>query len=144
MVVDKNGVEIKPGQTVLVHQDEGVRKAVVHKPFPDSPTVNTKGHWVDVSIEGLGLEGMMSYVLEVTNDPNYQWRPATMGDIGSIARFFDNDDSTMFSYGILREIRKVVVDDETRLIYVATLGLFDEDSTDRQCCQIQYDANKEP
>ena len=65
MVVDKTGVEIIPGQQVLVHQEEGTRRAVVVKPFPDSPTVNAPGHWVDVNIDNAGPEGMPSYILEV-------------------------------------------------------------------------------
>ena len=65
MVVDKNGVEIIPGQQVLVHQEEGTRRAVVVKPFLDSPTVNAPGHWVDVNIDNAGPEGMPSYILEV-------------------------------------------------------------------------------
>ena len=64
MVVDMNGIEIKAGQCVKVHQDEGTRRAIVVKPFPDDPTVNEPGHWVDIS-DGSGLEGMMSYILEV-------------------------------------------------------------------------------
>jgi len=65
MVVDKNGVEIHPGQHVLVHQDSGTRRAVVVEPFPVSPTVNAPGHWVDVNIDNAGPEGMPSYILEV-------------------------------------------------------------------------------
>ena len=65
MVVDKNGIEIKSGQNVLVHQDEETRMAVVVAPFPDSPTVNAPGHWVDVNIDNAGPEGMPSYILEV-------------------------------------------------------------------------------
>lgn len=77
MVVDKNGIEIKSGQIVLVHNDilkwaknnnkEGIRTAVVVQPFPDSPTVNAPGHWVDIDIDKQGVEGMPSYILEVTN-----------------------------------------------------------------------------
>lgn len=67
MVVNKNGIEIKPGQTVLVHQDDNTHKAVVIEPFPDNPTVNAPGHWVDINY-GRGPEGMMSYILEVSDD----------------------------------------------------------------------------
>lgn len=65
MVVDKNGVELKPGQNVLVHNDEGTREAVVVKPFANNPTVNAPGHWVDVNIDNTGPQGMPSYILEV-------------------------------------------------------------------------------
>ncbi len=67
MVIDKNGVEIKPGQFVMVHQDEGIRGAVVVKPLPDNPTVNAPGHWVDVNIDNAGAEGIPSYILEVVS-----------------------------------------------------------------------------
>ena len=62
------GVEIKKGQTVFVHQDEGVRQSKVVEPFSDCPTVNQPGYWVDIN-SGDGLEGMMSYILEVVNRP---------------------------------------------------------------------------
>jgi hypothetical protein len=51
---------------VLVHNDEGTRSAVVVKPFPQNPTVNAPGHWVDVNIDSAGPQGMPSYILEVT------------------------------------------------------------------------------
>jgi hypothetical protein len=65
VVVDKNGIEIKPGQNVLVHNDEGTRSAVVVQPFPENQTVNAAGHWVDVNIDNAGPQGMPSYILEV-------------------------------------------------------------------------------
>lgn len=65
MVIDRNGVEIKTGQVVLVHQDGRTRRAVVVEPFPDNPTVNAPGHWVDININNEGIEGMPSYILEV-------------------------------------------------------------------------------
>ena len=67
MVVDKNGVEIKSGQTVVVYSDKGTREAVVIKPYPGAPTVNAPGHWVDVTINNEGAEGMPSYLLEVSD-----------------------------------------------------------------------------
>lgn len=67
MVVDQNGVEIKSGARVIVHQDEGDSFATVHDVFPDAPTVNERGHWVDIEKDAHeGLEVMMSYILEVT------------------------------------------------------------------------------
>ena len=67
MVVDMNGVKIKKGQDVLVHQEDGVSHGVVVETMEDSPTVNEPGHWVDI-YRGDGLEGMMSYCLEVVAD----------------------------------------------------------------------------
>ena len=64
MVTDMNGVEILKGAPVIVHQEEGQRTAQVVEPFPDRPTVNQPGWWVDVD-SGDGVEGMMSYILEV-------------------------------------------------------------------------------
>lgn len=64
MVVDKNGVEIIKGQTVMIFQEEGIRRAKVIEPFPDVPTVLHPGWWVDIDF-GDGIQGMMSYILEV-------------------------------------------------------------------------------
>jgi hypothetical protein len=64
-VVGRNGVELKPGQKVLAHQNEGTREAIVVQVFSGSPTVNQVGHWVDVNINNQGLEGIPSYILEV-------------------------------------------------------------------------------
>lgn len=66
MIVDINKKEIKVGSNILVHQDEEVRKAVVVDLFPDEPTTNEKGFWVDIRIgKNKRIEGMMSYILEV-------------------------------------------------------------------------------
>ncbi len=65
MVVDQNGVQITSGDNVIVHQTEGDSNAVVIEPFEDSPTVNENGHWVDIEKGSEGVEGMMSYILEV-------------------------------------------------------------------------------
>lgn len=64
MVTDMKGVEILKGAPVIVHQEEGQRTAQVVEAFPDSPTVNEPGCWVDID-GGDGVEGMMSYILEV-------------------------------------------------------------------------------
>lgn len=64
MVTDMKGVEIVKGQTVIVHQEEGKRTAQVVEPLPGNPTVNEPGYWVDID-GGDGIEGMMSYILEV-------------------------------------------------------------------------------
>lgn len=63
MITDKNGAEIIKGQTVLVHQEEGIREARVIELFPDRPTVNFPGWWVDIDF-GDGVQEMMSYILE--------------------------------------------------------------------------------
>lgn len=65
MVVDMNGITIVPGQKVRVHQDDGIKEAIVIQLFPDNPTKNATGHWVDINIDNRGPESMMSYVLEV-------------------------------------------------------------------------------
>lgn len=67
-VLDRNGVKMEPGQTVRVHQDEGIRMAKVVEVFPDDPTINEPGHWVDIQKGGDGIEGMMSYILEVVDN----------------------------------------------------------------------------
>jgi hypothetical protein len=48
-----------------LHQEEEVREAIIVQPFLDSPTINEPGHWVDVNINNQGVEGIMSYILEV-------------------------------------------------------------------------------
>jgi len=63
-VVDKNGVEIVAGQLVRVHQDDGVGTAKVVEVLRENPTVLEPGFWVDID-GGDGVEGMMSYILEV-------------------------------------------------------------------------------
>lgn len=59
-----NKKEIKVGDKVFVNQDEGIVRAVVVELFPDNPTTNEKGFWVDVDA-GKGVEGIMSYILQV-------------------------------------------------------------------------------
>jgi hypothetical protein len=63
-VLDMNGVEIIKGANVIVHQEDGKHPAVVADVFPDSPTKKENGFWCDVD-KGDGLEGMMSYIIEV-------------------------------------------------------------------------------
>ena len=65
MVVDKNGVEIKVGQTVIIrHTEELPRTSRVVEVNEDNPTKNEPGYWVEID-DGSGQEGMMSYILEV-------------------------------------------------------------------------------
>lgn len=67
IVTDINGTLITAGCRVRVHQDDQIRDATVVEVFPGSPTVNSDGHWVDVSFdEDNGLvDGIMSYICEV-------------------------------------------------------------------------------
>jgi hypothetical protein len=75
MVTDMNGIEIKPGQTVIVHQTEGKSEAKVIAVFPENMTVNKPGFWVGID-KGNGEEGVMSYILEVkNNESNKPERP---------------------------------------------------------------------
>lgn len=78
-----------------------------------------------------------------TNDPDYKWRPATKGDIGSIARFGDTDDKhEPWSYGILKEIES---NKDFPHEYICEHGGdMDNQIEGFLVCQIQYDANKEP
>jgi len=64
MILDINKKEINVGSEVIVHQEEGDRKSIVVELFPENPTVNKEGFWVDID-SGDGREGMMSYILEV-------------------------------------------------------------------------------
>ncbi len=78
------------------------------------------------------------------NNPSYQWRPATMGDIGSVARFCDFEEGP-FSFGLLSKIGKgedgnfYYVRDSTRSSNRSELQF-----VPYVICHIQYDANKEP
>ena len=66
-VKDMNGVEINAGDTVLVYQEDRIRTARVVEPFFDCPTAEKSGWWVDID-DGTGIEGVMSYILEVINE----------------------------------------------------------------------------
>lgn len=63
---DVNGIEIKKGQTVTVCNANVFSGStyIVHKIFYDRPTRDHPGFWVDIS-SCCGIEGMMSYVLEI-------------------------------------------------------------------------------
>lgn len=81
------------------------------------------------------------------NNPDYKWRPATKGDIGSIARFGDTDSKhEPWTYGILRMICEDGSEDApTGFVYMCEPGPeYDEEMLPHFYCQIQYDANKEP
>jgi len=69
IAVDRNGVALKAGQIVKVHQEEGTRTGIVVDTFPLNKTCTATGCWVDVNIEGRGPEGIPSYILEVIDAP---------------------------------------------------------------------------
>ena len=77
-------------------------------------------------------------------NPEYRWRPATKGDIGSVARFGDTlGRHEPWTYGILNGIElnrdqefEFLCDDGNLENSGETLRYF--------VCQIQYDANQEP
>ena len=78
---------------------------------------------------------------------NWQWRPAAMFDLGSIARFGDSDHKhESWCYGILQQICKDASEDSpTGFIYMCKPGPeYDEDSMPYFYCQIQYDAEELP
>lgn len=64
-VIDRRGRPIEAGQTILAIRSNEVLVGVVIEAFADRPTHLFPGHWVDVSLEGRGAEGIPSYVLEV-------------------------------------------------------------------------------
>ena len=66
-IVDMNGVTISNGDMVRVHQDEGPRISKVVDISDPVPTLNSPGWWVDID-SGDGVEGMMSYILEVLTE----------------------------------------------------------------------------
>jgi hypothetical protein len=75
------------------------------------------------------------------NDPNYKWRPATRGDIGSIARF-TNKPEEGWGYGLLASISNDPTWKYWPYVGVGVNGNKEPDYFKE--CQIQYDANKEP
>jgi len=75
-------------------------------------------------------------------DPNYPWRPATRGDIGSIARFGDTDSQHEdWTCGILKDVVSCL---DYGWQYVIAEDYYNRDGEKFLYCQIQYDANKEP
>ena len=71
---------------------------------------------------------------------DYQWRPATQADVGSVARFY-NDKSVPVN-GILSSISK---DPAGKYVYVCVPNscvAFGDNAFDH--CDIQYNADEEP
>jgi len=62
--IDRDGVPLRAGQWVRVHQAELTRDARVVAVFPESHTALQPGTWVDIDF-GDGPQGMPSYILEV-------------------------------------------------------------------------------
>jgi hypothetical protein len=86
---------------------------------------------------------------EEMNATSYQWRPATRGDIGSVARFGDTDSELEpWSYGILADIALNPDGDVNAMKWMYLCDDGNWESTDELqgffFCQIQYDANQEP
>jgi hypothetical protein len=86
------------------------------------------------------------------NSPDYQWRPATQGDVGSVARFSDFEDGGFF-YGILTQVVWGTGwtpdgDEVEAFSYHCDLTdrceVFKHKDEQFVFCWIQYDANKEP
>lgn len=68
-ITDMNGQPILEGSRVRVHQEEEISLATVMDVSLNSPTVRDNGWWVDIEKDDKqGLEGMMSYILEVIYD----------------------------------------------------------------------------
>lgn len=61
-----NGVPIRNGDRVRVHQKEGISLATVMDVSNPNQTWSQPGHWIDIEKDDKqGLEGMMTYILEV-------------------------------------------------------------------------------
>lgn len=80
------------------------------------------------------------------NNPDYRWRPATKGDIGSIARFCDHPSPHEdWWYGILVDIEADSFDGDIYWSYHCQHGGdMDKEVEEFLVCEVQYDANKEP
>jgi len=64
-VKDRNGRSIAKRQMVRVHfEDQEPREYEVVEVFPDNPTSNQPGYWIDVATEG-GITCAMSYQCEI-------------------------------------------------------------------------------
>lgn len=72
---------------------------------------------------------------------NYQWRPATRGDIGSLARFCDEPSrSESWWYGIL-----IAISHNRPTTYDCLLGGDGpREVGEFSVCEIQYNADEEP
>ena len=73
-ILDMNGVPLKNGQRVRVHQNDFVSEAIVIDDFTDNPPTKVQpGWWVDIEkcndyVMYKGVEGFMSYALEVIDE----------------------------------------------------------------------------
>jgi len=97
--------------------------------------------WVQVG-EDEGVPIYSEVNMSETNDPDYQWRPATKGDIGSVARFGDTDSKhEPWSYGIVKDVIK---DEMYGWQFTCEANIYMDEDEKFMHCQIQYDANQEP
>lgn len=75
------------------------------------------------------------------NNPDYKWRQATKGDIGSVARFGDSASKhEPWAYGILKDVEK----GHYGWQYVCEANCYEDEDQRFFHCEIQYDANQEP
>lgn len=99
--------------------------------------------WVQTG-EDEGVPIYSEIDMSEANDPDYKWRAATKGDIGSVARFGDMlGKHEPWTYGILKAIE---LNSEQELEYLCDDGNLEDEGETLSffVCQIQYDANKEP
>lgn len=83
---------------------------------------------------------------KVDSEIKYAWRPATRGDIGSVARFGDSDSKhEPWVYGILKEINTIArFGNHGRTVYVCEPTCYEEDDQGFFNCEIQYVADENP
>lgn len=69
IILDMNGKSLREGDKVRVHQDSGISLATVMDISNPLPTLNQEGWWIDIEKEEKqGLEGMMTYILELIDE----------------------------------------------------------------------------
>lgn len=80
------------------------------------------------------------------NNPDYKWRMAAAGDIGSVARFGDTDHKhEPWEYGILLDIERCYQSPVGYKYTYKSGPCYEQDEAlVAFVCQIQYNANKEP
>lgn len=83
---------------------------------------------------------------KVESKVKYAWRPATRGDIGSVARFCDvRSPHEHWWYGILVDIEQDKFAPDIVWVYVCKHGGdMEEETEDFYVCEIQYVADENP